>query len=109
MVNTSAATIDGSACPVDIFAGYDSDFAITGDNSTIAATSGGEVASAVIDDVKGAQVSVIVDPNYIGAKVQSTLAGVRGIVNCGTPPYFAFNLDGATTLSSGTCHWVIVQ
>jgi hypothetical protein len=73
------------------------------------ATSGGLIVADVIDDVKSVANSVRIDPNYTGAKVQSTLAGVRGVVNCGTPPYFAFDLDGASTLTAGTCHWVIIQ
>ncbi len=109
MVNTGNVTLDGSALPVDIYAGYADDFAITGDGATVKATSGGLVAADVIDDVKSAANSIIIDPNYNAAKVASTLAGVRGIVNAGTPPYFAFNLDGGSTLTAGTCHWVIIQ
>lgn len=109
MVNTKGATLDGSALPVDIYAGYADNFAITGDGATVKATSGGLVAADVIDDVKSAANSIIIDPNYNAATVVSTLAGVRGIVNAGTPPYFAFNLDGGTTLTAGTCHWVIIQ
>ena len=109
MVNTDGDTLDGSALPVDIYAGYDTDFAVTGDAGTMGATSGGLIVADVIDDVKSVANSVRIDPNYTGAKVQSTLAGVRGVVNCGTPPYFAFDLDGASTLTAGTCHWVIIQ
>lgn len=109
MVNTGNVTLDGSALPVDIYAGYADDFAVTGDGATMGATSGGLVAADVIDDVKSVVNSIIIDPNYNAAKVASTLAGVRGVINAGTPPYFAFSLDGASTLTAGTCHWVIIQ
>ena len=109
MVNTEGATLDGSALPVDVYAGYSDSFAVSGDGATMGATDGGLIAADVIDDVKGVANSVLIDPNYTGAKVQSTLAGVRGVVNCGTPPYFAFDVDGASTLSAATNHWVIIQ
>lgn len=109
MVNTDGDTLDGSALPVDVYAGFSDDFAVSGDAGTMGATDGGLVKADIIDDVKSVANSIIIDPNYQGATVQSTLAGVRGIVNCGTPPYFAFDLDGASTLTAGTCHWVIIQ
>jgi hypothetical protein len=109
LVNTAGATLDGSALPVDIYAGFSDSFAVTGDSTTIGATDGGLVAADVIDDVKSVNNGVLVNPNYNGTKVQSTLAGARGVVNAGTPPYFAFNLDGASTLTAGTCHWVLIQ
>ena len=108
MVNTTAGTLDGSALPVDIWGGYSDDFVLAGDEA-VTATDGGEIRSAVIDDVKSTQISILVDPNYTGAAIPSTLAGVRGIVNAGKPAYFAFNLDGASTLAAVTCHFVIVQ
>jgi hypothetical protein len=108
-VNTAGATLDGSALPVDVWGGWSDDFALTGDAGTVAATDGGETRSAVIDDVKGVANAVIVDPSYTGAAVQSTLAGVRGIVNAGVYPYYAINLDGASTLAAATCTFKIVQ
>ncbi len=107
-VNTAAVTLDASGLPVDIWAGYDDDFAITGDSTTVAATSGGEVASAVMDDVKAEQLATRVDPNYTAAVVQA-VTGTGGHVNAGVAPYYAINLDGASTLNAATCHFVITQ
>lgn len=107
MVNTGAADLDGSALPCDIWAGFADDFALSGDTTTVAATHGGEVASAVVGDVNTPSLTVVVDPNYHGTFVQSS-TNIMGIVNAGTAPYYAFNLDGAT-LKSATCHFIIVQ
>ncbi|KKL71100.1 hypothetical protein LCGC14_2098300, partial [marine sediment metagenome] len=106
IVNTASADLDNANVLVDIWAGFDDDFALTGNADPIA-TSGGEVATAVMDDVKIEPLTVIVDPNYHGTMVQSS-TGVVGIVNVGTAPYYAFNLDG-DTFKSATCHFVIVQ
>lgn len=108
-VNVDGATLDASALPVDIYGGWADSFAMSGDGATIGATDGALIAADVIDDVKGVANAVHIDPNYNAAKVQSTLAGVRGIVNCGTPAYFAFNLDGASTLAAATCKFIITQ
>ena len=107
MVNTAGADLDGSTLPVDIWAGFADDFALSGDDTTVAATSGGEIASGVVDDVNTPTLAVIVDPNYHGTAVASA-TNIVGIVNAGTAPYYAFNLDGAT-LKEATCHFVIVQ
>jgi len=108
LVNTAGATLDGSALPVDVYAGYSDDFALSGDDGPDV-TDGDLALADVIDDVKSVKNGILIDPNYTGSRVTSTLAGVRGVVNLGTPPYFAFNLDGATTLTAGTCHWVLIQ
>ena len=110
MVNTAGVSIDDQAVAVDIWAGYDDDFALAGDNG-ITATSGKEIASAVMDDVQSAALSVLIDPNYTGAKVQSAISGpVIGVRNCGTPPYFAINVESDTTmLGTITIHFVIIQ
>lgn len=107
MVNTEAADMDDSTVLVDIWAGFADDFALTGDTTTVAAASGGEIASAVMDDVKATSLTVVVDPNYHGTAVQSS-ANVIGIVNAGTAPYYIINLDGAT-LKDVDVHIIIVQ
>ena len=107
-VNTAGVTLDGSALPLDIYAGYADDFAITGDGPP-SVTSGGIVYEDAIDDVKSAQVNFLAIPGLAAARVQSTLAGVSGYANLGVAPYYAFNLDGAGTLNAATCRFVIVQ
>jgi len=107
-VNTAGTTLDTSpAVPVDIWAGYDSDFELTGDDGPTA-TSGAEIATAVIVDVTAETVAVLVDPNYTGTAVQSD-TNIVGVVNAGTAPYYAINLDGTTHLSNAACHFLIVQ
>ena len=108
MVNTAAATLDGTTLPVDIWAGYADDFAITGNDSTLGATSGGEVASAIMDDVQAEALVVTVNPDRTAAKVQA-VTNTAGEVNAGVAPYYAINLDGAGTLDAATCHFVIIQ
>ncbi len=113
MVNTAGVTLDGSACPIDIWAGYADGFAMTGnEGGTIAANYGVEVAEAVIDDVKSVGLAVIIDPNYNGTTVQTALSGpVLGIRNCGTAPYYAIHLDGGSAMdeTDKVCHYVIIQ
>ena len=114
MVNTAGVTLDGSACPIDIWAGYADGFAMTGnEGGTIAANYGVEVAEAVIDTVQNTGYAVIIDPNYNGTTVQ-TVAGaapVLGIRNCGTAPYYAIHLDGGSAMdeTDKVCHYVIIQ
>lgn len=110
MVNTEADELDEAALAVDIWAGLADDFEITGDDGTVAATSGYEAVSAAIDDVKSVALALLVNPNYNGSKVQTALSGpVLGECNAGKAPYYAFNLDGGGALIAGTCHWVIIQ
>jgi len=110
MVNTAGASLDDAALPVDIWGGWTT-AGLTGNDTTVAWTSadGGEIASAVIDDVKTVGNAIVINPNYTGAKVQSTLAGVRGVVAVPAMPYYAINCDGAGALLAATCHYVVIQ
>lgn len=107
MVNTAGTTLVTGTVLVDIWAGYDDDFALTGDTTAVVATSGGEVASAVMDDVQAEMLTTIVDPNYTGTAVQAA-TNVVGIVNAGTAPYYVIHLDGSS-LDSATCLFKIIQ
>lgn len=110
IVNAANASLDDAALAVDIWGGINTT-GLSGDDSTVAwASSGGsEVASAVIDDVKTVNNAIAVNPNYTGAKVQSTLAGVRGIVAVPPAPYYVINLDGGGALLAATCTYRIIQ
>ena len=108
MVNTETETVDNATLPVDIWAGYDDDFALSGFGGSLVATSGGEVASDVMDDVQAEMLTTIVDPNYTGIAVQAA-TNVVGIVNAGTAPYYAINLDSDGALLNVTCAFKIVQ
>tara|TARA_R110002012_G_scaffold320339_1_gene543319 strand:- start:23974 stop:24516 length:543 start_codon:yes stop_codon:yes gene_type:complete len=110
VANSESVAIDGSSTTVvDIYGGYSDDFAITGDAGTVAATDGTLIGTAVMDDIKAAQVSIIVDPNYTGAVITSTVAGVRGRINLGQFPYYAFNANAGSTLAAADCTWKIIQ
>ena len=109
VANSESAAVDGSAGPVDVYGGYADDFAITGNAGTVAATSGTLVASGIMDEVQAVNVSVTIDPNYTGAVVASTAAGVRGRANLGTFPYYAFNFNGGSALAVEDCTWKIIQ
>src|SRR3990167_8114111 len=50
LIYYASATPDAQALPIDLWVGFDSDFAITGDSTTVAATSGAQFKS-FFDDV----------------------------------------------------------
>lgn len=107
-VNTEAETVDDETLPVDIWVGYDDDFELTGFGASVVATSGGEVASGVMDDVQASMLTTIVDPNYTGTMVVAA-SNIVGIVNAGTAPYYAISLDCTTAMLNVTCYFKIVQ
>ncbi len=108
-VNTTAAAAgDGAGLPVDIWAGYDVDFALTGTANDVTVTSGYEVAGSIMDDVHSEMLASHIDPNYTGARVQAA-TGVAGHINVGTAPYYAINMDDAGELGAVTTYIVITQ
>ena len=108
MVNTAEADISDNTDPVDIWAGFADNFAITGDGASVAATNGAEVASAVMDDVSDEVLVTTVNPNRTAAKVQS-VTDTAGEVNAGVAPYYAINVDSGSTVKAATTHFVIIQ
>lgn len=109
-VNTASASLDDAALPVDLWGGW-STAGLTGNDGTVAWTSadGGQIASAIIDDVKSVANAIRIIPGYTSTNVASTLAGVRGVYGIEPCPYFVVNLDGAGVLLAATCHYVVVQ
>jgi len=110
---TMAATADAEAVPLEIWVGYSSSFALTGDDSTLAATDGA-VFKQIYDDVV-----LAVDPlKYVfnmvpGLKVADVVA-VANIATgnkIGVPiaPYYAFCLNGGSALTATTYTFRIVQ
>jgi len=109
VVNTaSAATGDGAGLPVDIWAGYDVDFKLTGNGNDVTVTSGFEVAGSIMDDIHSEKLASRIDPNYTGTTVQAA-TGTAGMVNVGTAPYYAVNMDDAGSLAEVTTYIVITQ
>lgn len=106
-VNTEGTAADGQALAVDLWAGWDDQFALTSANPPTA-TYGAEIASAVMTTVQAKVNAIRVDPNYTGTVVAGNVT-VGGIVNAGTAPYYIINLDGGSTLGAVVVHVAITQ
>ncbi|KKN17917.1 hypothetical protein LCGC14_0960960 [marine sediment metagenome] len=106
-VNTADATVNNATTPVDLWAGWDDAFALTGADAPTA-TYGAEIASAIMSDVQTTTNTTRVNPYYTGTVVQAT-ATAGGHVNAGTAPYYIINVDGSDTLAAAVCHIAIVQ
>lgn len=109
----AAATPDGQALPLDIWIGYDKDFVLSGDGSSVVATSGAKFKQ-VFDDVVLAVDTLIYaitfDPNLPVADVVTAVAIATGPkVKIPVAPYYAFNLNGGSTLAATTHYFKIVQ
>tara|TARA_R110000824_G_scaffold111891_9_gene260727 strand:- start:1017 stop:1502 length:486 start_codon:yes stop_codon:yes gene_type:complete len=110
---TFSGTPDGTALPVDLWMGYGDDFAISGDHTTVAATSGGEFKT-IMDDVVlavgGLEYVWLMDPDLAVADVVTVAAIATGLkVKIPRAPYYAINLDGAGALLAVTGTWKIIQ
>ena len=109
----ASATPDGSALPLDIWGGYSESFAVTGDGSTVAATDGVKLKQ-MFDDVVLAVTPLVysftIDPTLPVADVVTVSAIATGPkVRVPSMPYYAFNLNGASTLAAVTHYFIIVQ
>jgi len=110
----SSGTLDGSVSPCDIWGatGANADLGVVSTSiSNIVATDCMEVGAAVIDDCKtGVSLSVIIDPNYTGAPVQTALATLNvGRINLGTFGSYIINVDGGSDINAVTTTFTIVQ
>jgi len=113
LIVAAAATADGSALPLDIWVGHDSDFALSGDGASVVATNGG-MFKQVCDDcvlaVTTVEYAFLMDPNLPVADVVTVAAIATGFkIRVPVAPYYAFNLDGASTLNATNCDFTIVQ
>ena len=111
---TSAATGDAEAVPLELWVGYSASFAITGDGATIGATDGARFKQ-IYDDVVLAVTPIIYVWNMVPlmaiADVVTVAAVLTGGPKIGVPiaPYYAFNLNGGSTLAATTHTFRIVQ
>ena len=109
----AAATPDGSALPVDLWVGMGDDFALSGDGATVAATNGSNYKSIMNDVVLAVDTirySWMIDPDLAVADVVTVAAIATGLkVKVPVAPYYAFNLNGASTLAATTHTFTIVQ
>lgn len=111
---SSSATPDGQALPLDLWIGYKDSFALSGDGANVVATGTGSNYKSIMDDVVLA-VSPIsyswqMDPDLAVADVVTVAAIATGLkVKVPVAPYYAFNLDGGSTLAAATHTFTIVQ
>ena len=108
LIVTPAATADGQALPLDMWIGYDKSFALTGNDTTVAATHGA-FFKQIVDDVSAATArSIMFDPNATQADVVAiATGGLR--VKPPVAPYYIFNLNGGSTLNATNCDFLIMQ
>ena len=109
----SAATGDAQAVPLELWVGYSSSFAITGDSTTIGATDGARFKQ-IYDDVVLAVSPLVYCWNMVPGLKVADVVGVANILTgnkIGVPiaPYYAFNLNGGSTLAATTHTFRIVQ
>ena len=109
----ASGTPDGSALPLEVFVGFTDNFVVTGDAGTIGATDG-SVFKDIFDDVVLAVAPLIyswkMSPNLGVADVVTVAAIASGAkVNMPVAPYYAFNLNGASTLAAVTHTFTITQ
>lgn len=103
-----AATADGTTLPMDLWVGWTDSFAISGDSTTVTATDGAEFKN-IVDDVSAATMrSILFDPNATQADVVAIATGGLRI-KPPVVPYYAFNLDGGSTLNATNCDFYIIQ
>lgn len=111
---SASATEDGEAMPVDIWIGYDDDFALSGQGASVVATNGAMYAE-INDDallaVTTIEFAYHIHPNLgVADVVTGTNDPVGYKVNVPASPYYAFNIDGGSALNTGiTATWVVVQ
>lgn len=112
--HTSSAAPETGALPVDIWIGYDDDFALSGQDTSLVAASGAFYKS-INDEGQGAvldvEYSYLIDPNLgIADIVALTDIGKGYKVNVPAAPYYAFNFDGTSVLADAvTTTWKITQ
>lgn len=113
LIVAAAATADGQALPLDIWVGHDSDFALSGQGANVVATNGG-MYKQICDDAVLAVTTVEyvfqMDPNLAVADVVTVGAIASGFkVKVPVAPYYAFNIDGGSTLNATNMDFTILQ
>lgn len=112
LIISAAATPDGSAVPLDLWVGHDTDFVLSGDNPTVA-TNGGLFVQ-LTDDINLAVTTIehifLLDPYLAVADVVTIAAIATGYkVKVPIAPYYAIALNGATTMATTNNDFTIVQ
>ena len=113
LIVAAAATADGAALPMDLWVGHDTDFVLSGQGSSVVATNGGNFKT-ITDDVVLAVTTVehvfLMDPDLAVADVVTVAAIATGYkLKIPVAPYYAFNLDGGSSLNATNIDFTIVQ
>ena len=113
LIVAAAATADGAPLPLDIWVGHDSDFALSGNSTAVVATNGGmfkQICDNCVLAVTTVEYVFLMEPQLAVADVVTVAAIATGFkVNIPVAPYYAFNLDGGSTLNATNCDFTIVQ
>ena len=115
MSMSASATADGAALPLDLWVGYNDDFALSGNNTAVTAGTNGAEYKQICDDcvlaVDTLKYTFIMDPELPVADVVTVAAIANGYkVRTPIAPYYAFNLDGGGTLNNSiTTTWTLFQ
>lgn len=113
LIVAAAATPDAVALPLDIWVGHTNDFVLSGQGANVVATDGG-MFKQICDDCVLAVTTVeyvfYMEPQLAVADVVLVSAIASGFkINIPVAPYYAFNLDGGSTLNATNMDFVIVQ
>ena len=97
------------ASALDVWGGYSASFALSGNDTTVAATDGGLVYAVTTDiDAGGTLVLRVVPANQFGGVAQ--VATTPALAVLPALPYFAFNIDCTAALQdAASIVFVIVQ
>jgi hypothetical protein len=113
-----SATPDGAALPLDLWIGWSDLFALSGDGANVVSTVNsvrtGAKYKQIFDDVVLAVTTLNYvfhfDPELAVADVVTVAAIASGPkVKIPVAPYYAFNLNGGSTLNAHTATWTIIQ
>jgi hypothetical protein len=109
---SGSTTLDGQALPVDLWLGFSDSFAVSGNDSTVAATDGVRYKQ-ILDDALtayGTTLMIHFDPELPVADVVTIAAVNSGLkVRVPVAPYYAINLNGGSTLGAATVTYYIMQ
>lgn len=114
MFQSASATPDQGALPLDIWIGYDDNFVLSGDDTSLVATNGAmykEVYNDCVLAVLMKEYAYHMHPD-LGVADVVTVGNINtgNKINCPPAPYYAFNLDGGSTLDDAVVMtWVVVQ
>jgi hypothetical protein len=111
--HSAAATPDGAALPVDVWVGYDDSFVLSGQGANVVANNGAfykQLNDDCVLAVGNKKYAYYINPDLGVADVVTVAAIATGYkANVPGAPYYAFNLNGASTLAATKTTWVVVQ